>query len=149
MHVAAYIGNAAFLKLSWRTKKCAAQNETKIAVIDAKSEVNPRSNFRGKSFSKSLCWHRDVRIAKKNTRAVTEKQRETSDAIENTSKAGSCSKCGLPLSSAPPGIVADVVNATVAISAATTENDSAVLVSHSVPSTSNFSCVSSKIRLGV
>lgn len=88
MHVAPYIGIAAVLNLSRRTKKCAAQNETKIAVIDAKREVNPSSNFLGSSFSKSLCWHRDVRIAKKNTRAVTEKQRETSDAIENTSKAG-------------------------------------------------------------
>lgn len=88
MHVAPYIGIAAFLYLSRRTKKCAAQNEIKIAVIDAKSEVNPRSNFLGKSFSKSLCRHRDVRIAKKNTRAVTEKQREISDVTENTSKAG-------------------------------------------------------------
>ena len=39
----------------------------------------------------------------------------------------------------PPGIAVDVAKATVAMSAATTEQDSEVLLSHSPPSWTSFS----------
>ena len=91
-----------------------------------------------------------MRIARKKTRAVTEKQRATSDEMEKTANAGSFPSTGLPVSSlTPPGIVADVANATVAISAATREHDSEVFVSHSLPSLTSDLCVSVKICFGV
>lgn len=71
---------------------------------------------------------------KNNTTAVTEKQRAIRDDIAKISKPGSFNRVGMPvLSSTPPGTVADAANATVAMRAATTEQDSDVFVSHSPP----------------
>ena len=83
-------------------------------------------------------------------RAVIEKQRATSDEMEKASKANLPFKRGMPVPwSTPPGTVAEVVNATVAMSAATREHDSEVLVSHFPPSLMRFLCVVMKISLGV
>lgn len=82
--------------------------------------------------------------------AVTEKQRATSDAMANASKAGWFSRVGLPLSSLmPPGTVVAVAKATVAMRAATTEQDSEVLVSHCPPSFTIFLWDSVKRSLAV
>ncbi|CAL1354156.1 unnamed protein product [Linum trigynum] len=54
--------------------------------------------------------------------------------MAKTLNAGSRSRTGIPVSSLlPPGTVDDPANATVATSAATTEHDSLVLESHSLP----------------
>ena len=69
------------------------------------------------------------------TRAVTEKQSATSDEMAKTSNAGWFSSVGVPKSClTPPGTVVALAKATVAMSAATTEQDSEVLLSHSLPS---------------
>lgn len=105
-----------------------------------------QGNLQAKSFSSN----REVRIARKNTRAVTEKQRAIKDAMQNTENAGSSARTGVPeVSLTPPGIVADVANATVAINAATSEQDSEVFVSHALPSLTSNLCVSVKICFGV
>jgi hypothetical protein len=149
-HVIPYIMRAALCNSFWRTKKCAAQNENNIAAIDVKREDNPSRSFHGKSYLKSFSWHLEVRIARKKTRAVTEKQRATRDVMENALNAGWPLKTGMPLfSSKPPGTVEDVANATGAMSAATTEHDFDVLKSHSLPSFTNFSCVLVRIILAV
>lgn len=58
--------------------------------------------------------------------------------------------CGVPLVwFNSPGIVVEAAKATVAISAATTEQDSEVLFNQLPPSSTNFSWVSSKISSGV
>lgn len=68
------------------------------------------------------------------TKEVTEQQRAMSDAMANTLKAGRPWSNGMPLFwSLPPGTVAEVAKATVAIRAATKEHDSEVFVSHSSP----------------
>lgn len=91
-----------------------------------------------------------MRIDRKNTRAVTEEQRATSDEMVKMLNAGFPSKVGTPIPSlTPPGTVDDVANATVAISAATTEQDSEVLLSHSLPSLTGSLCVSVNISFGV
>lgn len=133
--VAAYNGYATYLSLASRTKTCPVQNDTSTEAIEVKSDVNPRRSFLGKSTAKSFSWFREVRIERKKTRAVTEEQRATSEEIAKALNAGSYSKVGCPLPSLiPPGTVAEVANATVAMSAATTEQDSEVLASHSLPS---------------
>lgn len=91
-----------------------------------------------------------MRIDRKNTRAVTEEQRATSDEMVKMLNAGFPSKVGTPIPSlTPPGTVDDIANATVAISAATTEQDSEVLLSHSLPSLTGSLCVSVNISFGV
>ncbi|XP_019172842.1 PREDICTED: uncharacterized protein LOC109168280 [Ipomoea nil] len=133
-HVRMYIGKAATLICSVRTKKWPAQKEIKMAAIEVKRQLSPSSSFLGRLFLKSFCWQREVRIARKKTRAVTEKPRAMSDETANASKAGWPLRMGRPvLSSTPPGMVADVANATVAISAAMTEQELEVVTSHLVP----------------
>ena len=144
------MGNAANFNLSLSSKKCPAQKETSIAAIDVNSDVKPRISFLGNFIAKSFSSNREVRIARKKTKAVIEKQRATRDAIAKAPNAGSFIRTGLPVSSVtPPGMVAEVANATVAISAATTEHDSEVLVSHSLPSLTRVLCVSVKICFGL
>ena len=83
-------------------------------------------------------------------RPVTEKQRAIKAVMAKASKAGLSLSVGTPLSELmPPGTVDDAVNATVATSAATTEHDSEVLVSHSLPSLVRFLCDSKKRSFGV
>ncbi|TQD77305.1 hypothetical protein C1H46_037171 [Malus baccata] len=66
------------------------------------------------------------------------------------SKAGWFSRIGAPLSSLmPPGTVVEVAKATVAMRAATTEQDSEVLVSHSPPALTIVVWVSVKISFAV
>lgn len=73
------------------------------------------------------------------TTEVTEKLSATSDEMANMLKADWPSNVGIPLSwLTPPGTVADVAKATVAMRAATTEQDSEVLVSHRPPSSTMF-----------
>ncbi|RYQ81980.1 hypothetical protein Ahy_B10g100561 [Arachis hypogaea] len=60
-----------------------------------------------------------------STTPVTEHARATSDAMANTLNAAVLSNVGTPVSSwTPPGTVVEVAKATVAIRAATTEQDS-------------------------
>lgn len=116
-------------------KKCPAQNETNIDAIDVQSEVIPMRSFFGKSIATSFSWNLDVSIERNKTRAVTEEHSATSDATAKTLKAGCPLNTGTPVTSlAPPGIAVEVVNATVATSAATSEHDSEVLDSHFLPS---------------
>ena len=108
-----------------------------------KSDIKPSRSFLGKSIAKSSSWYRDVGIDRKNTRAVTEEQRATSDEMAKMLNVGFPSKVGTPIPSlTPPGTVDNVPNATVAISAATTEQDSEILLSHSLPSLTRSLCVS-------
>lgn len=89
-------------------------------------------------------------MARNMTTEVTEKHRAMRDEIEKTLKAGWLSRVGLPLSAArPPGTVADVVNATVAMSAATREHEFEVLFSHSPPFSTRPLWDSVKISLAV
>jgi hypothetical protein len=141
---------ATYLKSSFRTKKCPEQNECKIDAIDVNSDVKPSRSFLGKSIAKSSSWYREVRIDRKKTRAVTEEQRAMSDEMVKMLNAGFPSKVGTPTPSlTPPGTVDDVANATVSISAATTEQDSEVLPNHSLPSLTRSLCVSVNISFGV
>uniref|UniRef100_A0A7N2MDP1 Uncharacterized protein n=1 Tax=Quercus lobata TaxID=97700 RepID=A0A7N2MDP1_QUELO len=108
--------------------------------MDTKSEVNPSRSFLGRSLRKSFSWYLEVRIARNKNKAVTEKHRATSEVTAKTSNAGYVSRYGEPLPSLiPPGIAVDFAKATVAMSAATTEQDSEVLLSHSPPSWTSFS----------
>ncbi|CAL1354149.1 unnamed protein product [Linum trigynum] len=126
--VAAYTGYENILRLSFRTKKWAAQKETSMEAMERKSDVKPQISFRGSDLAKSLWSKREVRMVRKVTSDVTDKQRATNDVMAKTLKAGSCSRTGVPVSSLlPPGTVDDPANATVATSAATTEHDSLVL----------------------
>ena len=121
-----------------------------MAVMDIKRDDNPHNNFLGKSLPKSFSWCLEVRMAKNMTTAVTEKHRAMRDEMEKTLKAGCFSRVGFPLSaSMPPGMVAEVVNATVAMRAATTEHELEVLFSHSPPFSTRFLWVSVKISLAV
>ena len=105
-----------------------------MAEMDIKRDDNPHSNFVGKSLPKSFSWCLDVRMARNMTTAVTEKHRAMRDEMEKTLKAGCFSRVGVPLPSlTPPGTAADVVNATVAMRAATTEHEFEVLFSHMPP----------------
>ena len=139
-HVTAYTRSALFFNLSLSTKKCPAQKETNIDATDMKSEVNPSGSFLGKLLRKSFSRYLQVRIARNENKAVTEKHRATNEVTAKTSNAGYVSKVGEPLLSLiPPGIVADVAKATVAMSAATTEQDSEVLLSQSPSVLTSFS----------
>ena len=82
-----------------------------------------------------------MRIERNRTRAVTEEQSATSDVMAKILKAGRPSRSGMPVSwSGPPGMAVEVVNATVATRAATTEHDSEVFVSHLLPSFNSVLC---------
>ena len=97
------------------------------------NDVKPRIGFLGKVMAKSFSRYLEVRIERKNDKAVTEKHKATNDEMAKVLKAGSFSRIGLLLCSLRPlGTVAEVANAAVAISAATTKHDSKVLASHSV-----------------
>ena len=149
-HVTAYIGNAAYLSSSLRRKKCPAQKETSIAPIDIKRDDKPNNILLGKLRPKSLSWCLEVRTARNMTREFTEKHRAMSDEMENTLNAGLRSRVGVPFPSLmPPGTVADVAKATVAMSAATTEHELEVVLSHALPFFTSSSCFSVKICLAV
>lgn len=121
-----------------------------MAAMAENKDVRPFKSFPGRLPLKSRSSQRDVMIARKKTRAVTERQRATSEEIEKTSNAKLYVSMGRPVwSFSPPGTVADVANATPAINAATTEQDSEVLISHLVPSFTSSLCVSVKTCLGV
>jgi len=75
-----------------------------------------------------------VSIERKITSEVTEQQRAMRDEMAKILNSERYSRVGAPVSSLKsPGTVVDVENATVAISAATKEQDSAVFFSHSPP----------------
>ncbi|TQD78508.1 hypothetical protein C1H46_035937 [Malus baccata] len=121
-----------------------------MVVIDTNSDVSPTKSFLGRSLPKSFSWYRDVKMDRNMTMAVTEKQRATREAMAKMSKAGWFSRVGVPLSSLmPPGTVVEVAKATVAMRAATTEQDSEVLVNHSPPSLTIVVWVSVKICFAV
>lgn len=148
--VTAYTGMAVYFSLSLRTKKCPAQNETNIEVMDTNSDVKPTRSLLGKTVPKSFSWYLEVRMARNMITAVTEKQRATREAMAKMSNAGSFSRFGVPtFSFTPPGTVADVAKATVAIRAATTEHDSEVLDSQSPPAFTRFLCSWVKISFAV
>lgn len=148
--VTAYTGNAAYFSSSLRTKKCPAQKDTRMAAMDTKRDDNPSNSFLGRSLRKSFTWYLEVRMARNMTTEVTEKQRATSDEIANMRNAGWRSSMGLPLSSLmPPGTVAEVAKATVAISAETTEHESEVALSHLPPFSTSSLCDSLKTSFGV
>ena len=89
-------------------------------------------------------------MARNENKAVMEKQRATSDEMAKMVSVDWPSRFALPCCiSMSPGIAVDVAKATVAMSAATTEHDSAVLSSHSPPFVTKSSCVSLKISSGV
>ncbi|KAJ9689139.1 hypothetical protein PVL29_014674 [Vitis rotundifolia] len=129
-------------------KKWPAQKDTNIAAMEIRSNDKPPRSFVGKAVLKSFSRYLDVRIPRKITKEVTEEQREISDEIENTRNAGSFPRTGFPLSM-PPGTVADVAKATVAISAATTEHDFEVSFSHPPPRSTSALCVSVKTSTAV
>ena len=148
--VTAYTGNAAYFSSSFRTKKCPAQKAINIEAMETNSDVKPSKSFLGRSPPKSISWYRDVKMERNMTRAVTEKQSATSDEMAKTSNAGWFSSVGVPISClTPPGTVVALAKATVAMSAATTEQDSEVLVSHSPPSLTRSLWVSVNISLEV
>ncbi|QCD76912.1 hypothetical protein DEO72_LG1g533 [Vigna unguiculata] len=84
----------------------------------------------GKILPKSRSSYRDVSIERKITIEVTEQHRAMRDEMAKALNSGLYPRVGVPKSS---GTVVDVENATVAISAATTEHDSEVFFSHSPP----------------
>ncbi|KAJ9696072.1 hypothetical protein PVL29_008363 [Vitis rotundifolia] len=121
-----------------------------MAAMDIKRDDNPNNSFLGKSLPKSFSWCLDVRMARNMTTAVTEKHRAMRDAIEKTLKAGWFSRVGTPSPSlTPPGTVADVANATVAMRAATTEHELEVLLSHSPPFSTRSAWLFVNISLAV
>ncbi|KAM4087420.1 hypothetical protein ACJW30_10G176700 [Castanea mollissima] len=107
-HVAAYTGNALSFSLFLSIKKCPAQKETNIDVIDMKSEVKPSKSFFGKSLRKSLCSYREVRMERNENKAVMEKHKATREEMAKTVSSGWFSRFGFPLFSLMlPGIVVD------------------------------------------
>lgn len=149
-HVTAYTGNAANFSSSPITKKWLAQKDITMEATEMKREVRPNMNFFGKPLQKSLSSYREVRIERNTSTAVTEKQSATSEVIAKTSNADLPSSVGAPVSFlTPPGTVLAVAKATVAKSAATTEQELDVLVSHVPPSLTKVLCDSVKISSGV
>ena len=149
-HVTAYTRKALSFSLFLSIKKCPAQKETNIDVMDMKSEDKPTKSFLGKSLRKSFCSYLEVRMARNENKAVMEKHKATSEETANTVSSGWFSRFGIPLFSLMfPGIEVDAAKATVAMSAATTEQDSEVLFSHSPPFLTNSSWVLLKISSGL
>ena len=121
-----------------------------MAAMDIKRDDNPHSNFLSKSLPKSFSWCLDVSMAKNMMTAVTEKHKAMRDEMEKMLKAGCFSRVGFQLSdSMPPGMVAEVVKATVAMRASMREHELEVLLSHSPPFSTWFLWVSVKISLAV
>ena len=118
--------------------------------MDTRREVKPSRSFFGKSLRKSFCSYQEVRMARNENKAMMEKQRVTSEEMAKMVSIEWLSRFGVPFVSLMlPGIVVDEAKATVAMRAATTEQDSEVLFSHSPPLFTNCSCVSLKIFFGV
>ena len=118
--------------------------------MDIRREVKPSRSFFGKSLRKSFCSYREVRMARNENKAVMEKQRAMSEKTAKMVSIVWLSRFGAPFVSLTlPGIVVDEAKATVAMRAATTEQDSEVLFSHSPPCLTKFSGVSLKISSGV
>ena len=80
---------------------------------------------------------------------VTEKQSPTREEMANTSNAGWPSSGGWPSSLVPPGTALAVAKETPATSAATTEQDSDVSLSHSLLSLTSSLCDVLKISPAV
>jgi len=122
-------------------KKWPEQKATNIAIMDKKRELNPKRSFLGISILKSFASFREVSMDRNITSAVTEKQRPITEDKANASNAGLPSNAGSPVSLLlPPGTVLDVAKETPARSAATTEQDSEVSLSHSLPFCTSSSC---------
>lgn len=146
----AYIGTATILSFSLSINVCPAQNDSSIAAMPENRQLIPISSFLGRSCLKSRSSNREVMMARKKTRAVMDRQSAISEAMQKTSKALWSIIIGKPwFWSSPPGTVAEVANATVAMRAATTEQDSEVFTSQSFPVLTKFSCVCVKIWAGV
>nr|KYP39230.1 hypothetical protein KK1_039474 [Cajanus cajan] len=134
------------LYLSSITKKWPEQKVANNAVMDKKSELKPRSNLTGKLVLKSLISFLEVSIDRNITRAVTEKHSPINENSANAWNAGLPFNAGSPVSVlTPPGTVVDVAKETPARSAATTEQDSDVSLSHSLASFTSNLCESLKI----
>ena len=89
-------------------------------------------------------------MARNENKAVMEKQRAMSEKTAKMVSIVWLSRFGAPFVSLKlPGIVVDEAKATVAMRAATTEQDLDVLFSHSPPCLTKSSCVSLKISSGV
>ncbi|RDX68125.1 hypothetical protein CR513_52919, partial [Mucuna pruriens] len=105
-------------KRDWKTRESIYEINRRLHSF-FNDEMSRAKSFPGEAFL------RDVSIERNKTRAVTEEHSATSDATAKTLNAGCPPNTGSPVSSlAPPGIAVEVVNATVATSAATTEHDS-------------------------
>ena len=121
-----------------------------MEAMETNSDVKPSRSFFGRPLPKSFSWYRDVKMERNMTKAVTEKQSAMSDEMAKASNAGWFSSVGMPLSClTPPGTVVALAKATVAMSAATTEQDSEVLLSHSLPSLTRSLWVSVNISFEV
>ncbi|KAL4299033.1 hypothetical protein AHAS_Ahas17G0060400 [Arachis hypogaea] len=118
-----------------------------MAMMDTNRELNPRSSFVGNPLRKSLASFREVRMARNIISPVTEKQSPIRDETVNASNAGCLSSKGLPSSLVPPGTALAVAKETPATSPATTEQDSDVSLSHSLPSLTRSLCSVLKISL--
>lgn len=68
-----------------------------MEAIDAKSDVRPSKSFRGNPIEKSLSSYLEVRIERKKTREVTEKQRAVSDEMVKAPNADSPLRIGSPV----------------------------------------------------
>lgn len=148
--VTPYSGKAANFSSSLSTKKCPAQKHNNMAAMDTNNDVKPSKTFVGKSSPKSLASYLEVSIARNMITEVIEKQRATRDETANTLNAIWFAKNGVPVCSAfPPGTLADVAKATVAMRAATTEQDRDVLVSHAPPLLTSSWCDLLNISFGV
>ena len=81
-------------------------------------------------------------MARNENKAVMEKHNAMSEEMAKMVSIEWLSRFGFPFSSLMlPGIVVDEAKATVAMSAATTEQDSEVLFSYSPPYLTKYSCV--------
>ncbi|KAK4265161.1 hypothetical protein QN277_026247 [Acacia crassicarpa] len=121
-----------------------------IEAMDTNNELKPRRSFSGKFLLKSLGCFREVNMERNMISAVTEKQSAISAVTAKRSNGCSPSSFGLPvLSSVPPGTWLDVAKETPATSAATTEQDSDVSLSHSLLFLTRSLCFSVKICSGV
>ena len=97
--------------------------------MDTRREVKPSRSFFGKSLRKSFCSYQEVRMARNENKAMMEKQRVTSEEMAKMVSIEWLSRFGVPFVSLMlPGIVVDEAKATVAMRAATTEQDSEVFV---------------------
>ncbi|KAF5463256.1 hypothetical protein F2P56_019181 [Juglans regia] len=139
MQVATYTVYATYFNLLSITKRCPEQKEISIAAMEKNKDVKPIKSFIGKSFAKSLSLYLDVKMERNVTKAVTEKKSAMSDEMAKMWNGVLFSNVGMPISSlTPPGTAVEVAKATVAMSAATRELDSEVLINQSPPSLTSF-----------